>query len=216
LINFAQTRSLPVRIASLFALHEFLDELSPIQRDTLRTAASRLEGPADYTPMMDLCRGLYGDSAAIPNLLRHLPRSRHAALALGLLGNATTEVLDALWCQLKRTKDPAAQRNITFALTMLRARDVDIYVEDRLTTARTFADQASWIETIGRVGTHIHVPALIAILHDTRRSVALRAAAVQALGRMGDLRPHSPFPEATHVFAPGLEEPRIDTWLAQR
>jgi len=216
LVDFARTQPLPIQLAALFAAHGVRDQLTRVHRAALRRVVRGLDGPADYAAMIRLCRGLYRDTTAIEELLRQAPTRGDASTALGLLGNASTRIVETLGNAVDRTTDPTIRRNAACALVMLRAPELDARLVKRFEAALTFQHQASWIDTIGRVGSHASVPALIDILFDERRPVALRAAAVQALGRMGDLRPRSPFTNASHLFIPGLEEPRISSWLAQR
>jgi len=216
LVDFARTQSLPIRLAALFAAHGIRDQLTRKHRAALRHVVRGLDGPADYAAMIRLCRGLYRDTTAIEELLQQTPTQGDASTALGLLGSASTRVVETLGNALDRTTDPTIRRKAACALVMLRAPELDARLLERFEAARSFRHQASWIDTIGRVGSHASVPTLIELLFDERRPVALRAAAVQALGRIGDLRPRSPFTNASHLFVPGLEEPRISSWLAQR
>jgi len=218
-MDFARSDILAIRLAALLGLTQRLGDLDSEQRTRVRADARALADatvPSEYQPTIDLCRALHGDKASIPDLIRRVPSSPSASLALGLLLEAQPTVIDALRSAVEKTNRPAIRTNAAIALTLLRQRNHIAWLIRRLKTSRSFLEQSTIVSVLGRIGDQTAADPLLDVYLDPRRPAALRAAAAQALGRLADLRRTDPFLRDSTLFVPGLAEPVVEGWLAQR
>ncbi|MGQ0612575.1 MAG: HEAT repeat domain-containing protein [Planctomycetaceae bacterium] len=143
-----------------------------------------------------LARGIVQDKTALDTLIACAgnksgdPSLRgYACVALGLLGDASQDVKDALATALADGKKSAdLRRDAALGLGLLKdARIVETLIEE-LKAAKTFAVQGGLITAIGTIGDHRALTPLVEILNDRTQPAQTRALAAVGLGMIGDLR----------------------------
>ena len=150
---------------------------------------------ADTKAAFMLSRGLMRDSTATEELV-NIVASRSAdptlrgfcAVALGLLGDASDTVKDALKTALEERKSADLRRDAATGLGLLRDADVVKILLDELKKAKSFAVQGQLITAIGTIGDHNAIAPLVEILDDKSQNTQTRAMAAVGLGMIGDLR----------------------------
>jgi HEAT repeat protein len=150
---------------------------------------------ADTRAAFLLSRGLVRDRSAVPELIEiAASRSKDATLrgyccvALGLIGEASSDVRAALKLALAERRSVDLRRDAATGLGLLRDHEaVDILLEE-LRKARSFAVQGQLITAIGTIGDQAAIPPLVEILDDRSQPTQTRAMAAVGLGMIGDLR----------------------------
>ncbi|MEM8884418.1 MAG: HEAT repeat domain-containing protein [Planctomycetota bacterium] len=142
-----------------------------------------------------LTRGLLKDKTAIEECVKLITRKGDPVLrgfccvALGLIGEATENVKDALKIALAERKSTDLRRDAATALGLMRDADVVKMLIEELDKSKSFAVQGQLITAIGTIGDHTAIDPLIDILDNTSRPSAARALAAVGLGMIGDLLP---------------------------
>jgi len=142
-----------------------------------------------------LARGLVKDETAIDELIGTVAQRRtdpmlrgYACVALGLIGEARTDVKDVIKLALRERKSTDLRRNAATGLGLLHDADAVRFLIRELEKARSFAVQGQLITAIGTIGDHQAIPPLIRILDDASQPAATRAMAAVGLGMIGDVR----------------------------
>jgi len=219
LLAFAQSDNLAIQTAALLAAGRRLLDFDAEQRRQLTARARALASgpePSEYRSLIGICRALHADRTAIPELLPRVAHEPHASLALGLLMDTRQPVLTALHAAARTSRIAAVRQGAAMALTMLRENSHKDALVKQLRQSTSFFDQATLVATLGRIRARAAIDPLIGILLDPKRTAALRALAARALGHIGDFRSRSTFEDDACAFVPGLDEPLVDAWLAQR
>ena len=118
----------------------------------------------------------------------------YAALALGLIGNATPEVTKAIAAALQERSSEELRRQTATALGLLgnpsvpgtRQDAVDLLLEE-LKQARNQAHKGEVVLALARIGDHRALELLVKTLKDEQEQDLTRALAVSGLGVIGDL-----------------------------
>jgi len=150
---------------------------------------------ADTKAAFMLARGLMRDTTATEELV-NIVASRSAdptlrgfcSVALGLMGDASDSVKDALKAALEERKSADLRRDAATGLGLLRDADVVKILLDELKKAKSFAVQGQLITAIGTIGDHNAIAPLVEILDDKTQNTQTRAMAAVGLGMIGDLR----------------------------
>jgi HEAT repeat protein len=136
------------------------------------------------------------DRSAVPELTEiAASRSKNSMLrgyccvALGLIGEATTDVKAALKLALAERRSVELRRDAATGLGLLRDREAVGILLDALRKARSFAVQGQLITAIGTIGDQQAIPPLVKLLDDRSQPAQTRAMAAVGLGMIGDLRP---------------------------
>lgn len=163
--------------------------------DHLRKLSGKMRD-ADTRAAFLLSRGLVRDRSAVPELTEIVSsRSKNAVLrgfscvALGLIGQATTGVRDALKLALKERRSVDLRRDAATGLGLLGDREAVGILLEELRKARSFAVQGQLITAIGTIGDQEAIAPLVEILDDRSQPAQTRAMAAVGLGMVGDLRP---------------------------
>jgi HEAT repeat protein len=150
---------------------------------------------ADTKAAFMLARGLMRDTSATEELVSIVSsRSEDGLLrgfccvSLGLMGDASAPVKDALKLALDERKSVDLRRDAATGLGLLRDADVVKILLEELKQAKSFAVQGQLITAIGTIGDHTAIAPLVQILDDRTQNTATRAMAAVGLGMIGDLR----------------------------
>jgi len=142
-----------------------------------------------------LSRGLVKDQSAIEELVSIVSkRSADSVLrgfccvSLGLIGDASEHVKDAMKLALSERKSEDMRRDAATGLGLLRDAEVGKLLLDYLKKAKSFAVQGQLITAIGTIGDHTAIDPLVQILDDKSEPAQTRAMAAVGLGMIGDLR----------------------------
>ena len=161
----------------------------------LRDLSEKRKGN-DMKACLMLCRGLVQDKTAIADMVTIISKKGSdpvlrgfCCTALGLLGDASENVKDALKIALQDRKSTDLRRQAATGLGLLRDAEVVKLLLGNLKKARSFAVQGQLITAIGTIGDHTAIDPLVRILDDTSQSAQTRAMAAVGLGMIGDLRP---------------------------
>jgi len=143
-----------------------------------------------------LARGIVKDKSAVNDLVEVTANRStdavlrgYACVALGLIGDASDPVKEAIKAALLEKKNVDLRRDAATGLALLRdARVVDLLLAE-LKEAKSFAVQGQLITAIGTIGDHRAITPLVDILKDTKNQrTQTRALAAVGLGLIGDLR----------------------------
>jgi HEAT repeat protein len=174
--------------------------MDPAMLTKIRTTLTKLSQKykdTDTKAAMLLSRGLLKDKTAIEECVKIASRKGDPVLrgfccvALGLIGESSENVKDALKDALNERKSTDLRRDAATALGLLRDADVVKLLIEELKRAKSFAVQGQLITAIGTIGDHTAIDPLIDILDNTSRPSASRAMAAVGLGMIGDLLPIS-------------------------
>jgi HEAT repeat protein len=156
---------------------------------------SRKSKDADTKAAFMLARGLVKDETAVRELVEIVARRRgnevlrgYCCVALGLIGDARSDVKDVIKLALRERRSTELRRNAATGLGLLRDADAVHFLIRELERAKSFAVQGQLITAIGTIGDHQAIPPLIGILDDRAQSHATRAMAAVGLGMIGDAR----------------------------
>ncbi len=111
-----------------------------------------------------------------------------ACVALGLVGNTSDNVKNAMKLALKERKSVDLRRDAATGLALLRDAEVVKLLLEELKRAKSFAVQGQLITAIGTIGDHTAIDPLVKILDDTNEPAQTRAMAAVGLGMIGDLQ----------------------------
>lgn len=150
---------------------------------------------ADTKAAFMLSRGLVKDRTAIDELVR-IAAKRSAdptlrgfsCVALGLIGDASDSVKDAMKLALRERKSTDLRRDAATGLGLLRDAEVVKLLLAELAKAKSFAVQGQLIQAIGTIGDHTAIEPLVDILDNKTQPSQTRAMAAVGLGMIGDLR----------------------------
>jgi len=174
------------------------DGMDVSMRDRIRETLVKLSekyNDAETKAAMMLSRGLLRDRTAIDECVRIVSRRGNPVLrgfccvALGLIGEPTENVKDALQEALRERTSTELRRDAATALGLMRDADLVPMLVRELERAKSFTVQGQLITAIGTIGDHRAVAPLIEILDNTNRPAAARAMAAVGLGMIGDLLP---------------------------
>ncbi|MHC4957465.1 MAG: HEAT repeat domain-containing protein [Planctomycetota bacterium] len=142
-----------------------------------------------------LARGLVQDKSAIEALVKtvskrsaHTMLRGHGCVALGLIGDNSDDVKDALRLALQDRRDVNVRRNAATGLSLLRDATTVTLLLDELKKARSFAVQGQLITAIGTIGDYRAVTRLVELLDDKDQPTQTRAMAAVGLGMIADLQ----------------------------
>lgn len=142
-----------------------------------------------------LCRGLVKDPTAIEECVQVVAKRSAApvlrgfcCVALGLIGDASEHVKDAMKLALRERKSTDLRRDAATGLGLLRDAEVVKLMLDELRKAKSFAVQGQLITAIGTIGDHTAIQPLVDILDSKSQPAQTRAMAAVGLGMIGDLR----------------------------
>jgi HEAT repeat protein len=175
---------------------------------------------ADTKAAFMLARGLVKDKAATEELVT-IASSKSGdsvlrgfcCVALGLMGDASEPVKDALKIALDERKSPDLRRDAATGLGLLRDADVVKLLLNMLQNSNSFAVQGQLITAIGFIGDHTAIPPLVQILDDTSLNTATRAMAAVGLGMIGDLRELPPLARLSQNYNYRASVPDLDELL---
>jgi HEAT repeat protein len=150
---------------------------------------------ADTKSAFMLCRGLVKDRTAVDELVG-IAAKRSAdptlrgfsCVALGLIGDASDSVKDAMKLALRERKSTDLRRDAATGLGLLRDAEVVKLLLGELEKAKSFAVQGQLIQAIGTIGDHTAIEPLVEILDNKSEPSQTRAMAAVGLGMIGDLR----------------------------
>jgi HEAT repeat protein len=174
---------------------------------------------ADTKAAFMLSRGLVRDNAATEELVTLASSNGDPTLrgfccvALGLMGDASESVKDALKIALAERKSPDLRRDAATGLGLLRDADVVKDLLEMLKGAQSFAVQGQLITAIGTIGDHTAIAPLVQILDDTSQNTATRAMAAVGLGMIGELRELSPLARISQNYNYRASVPDLDELL---
>jgi HEAT repeat protein len=174
---------------------------------------------ADTKAAFMLSRGLVRDTAATEELVTLASSNGDPTLrgfccvALGLMGDASESVKDALKIALAERKSPDLRRDAATGLGLLRDADVVKDLLEMLSSAQSFAVQGQLITAIGTIGDHTAIAPLVAILDDVTQNTATRAMAAVGLGMIGELRELSPLARISQNYNYRASVPDLDELL---
>ncbi|MGH7163210.1 MAG: HEAT repeat domain-containing protein [Planctomycetota bacterium] len=150
---------------------------------------------ADTQAAFYLSRGILKDRSAIEEmtLLAADPSKDptirgFSCVALGLIGDASDKVKEALKIALTDRKIVDLKRDAATGLGLLRDAEVVKVLLDELKQAKSFAVQTQVIQAIGTIGDHTAIDPLVEILDNKNESAQTRAMAAVGLGMIGDLQ----------------------------
>jgi HEAT repeat protein len=124
----------------------------------------------------------------------------YAALALGMLGEASKESVDGIVAALREGSSEELRLQAATALGLLGRRDaVDMLLKE-LSDADTQVVQGQIVTALGHIGDDRAIAPLIAIVRDDARPDLTRAMAVVGLGLVGDLEPVPSFSRISASF----------------
>ncbi len=162
--------------------------------DHLRKLSNKFK-PKDLKAAFLLARGIVGDKSAVEDLVMHASKRSedpvlrgYACIALGLIGDARTDVKDAIKTALKTRKSAALRVSAATGLGLLDDAGVVKFLIDELKASKSFAVQGQLIQAIGKIGDHKAITPLIEILDNTKKPAQTRAMASVGLGMIGDTR----------------------------
>jgi len=175
---------------------------------------------ADTKAAFMLARGLVRDNTATEELVT-IASSKSgdpvlrgfSCVALGLMGDASDTVKDALKIALEERKNADLRRDAATGLGLLRDADVVKLLLDMLSQAQSFAVQGQLITAIGTIGDHTAIAPLVQILDDTSMNTATRAMAAVGLGMIGDLREMTPLGRLSQNYNYRASVPDLDELL---
>ncbi|MHC4136246.1 MAG: HEAT repeat domain-containing protein [Planctomycetota bacterium] len=156
---------------------------------------SRKYKDADTKAAFMLARGLVKDQTAVGELIEIVAQRGadpvlrgYGCVALGLIGDARSDVKDVIKLALRERKSTDLRRNAATGLGLLRDADAVRFLVRELEKAKSFAVQGQLILAIGTIGDHQAIAPLIRILDDRSQPAATRAMAAVGLGMIGDAR----------------------------
>jgi HEAT repeat protein len=174
------------------------DPMDPDVRQKIKQKLVKLSGKfkdADTKAAFMLARGLMKDKSAIEELVNTVSKKSadpvlrgFSCVALGLIGDASDHIKDALKLGLRERKGTDLRRNAATGLALLRDAEVVKLLLMELKKAKSFAVQGQLITAIGTIGDHTAIDPLVQILDDKSQPLATRAMAAVGLGMIGDLR----------------------------
>jgi HEAT repeat protein len=174
------------------------DAMDPDLREKIVQKLKKLSGKykdADTKAAFMLARGLMKDSSAIEDLVNTASKKSadpvlrgFSCVSLGLIGDASDHIKDALKLCLRERKSTDLRRQAATGLALLRDADVVKLLLAELKKAKSFAVQGQLITAIGTIGDHTAIDPLVQILDDRSQPLATRAMAAVGLGMIGDLR----------------------------
>ncbi len=175
---------------------------------------------ADTKAAFMLARGLVRDATATEELVT-IASSKSGdpvlrgfcCIALGLMGDASEPVKDALKIALDERKSIDLRRDAATGLGLLRDPDVVKLLLDMLQNSTSFAVQGQLITAIGTIGDHTAIAPLVQILDDTSMNTATRAMAAVGLGMIGDLRELPPLARLSQNYNYRASVPDLDELL---
>lgn len=175
---------------------------------------------ADTKAAFMLARGLVRDTTATEELVTVASSKSgdpvlrgFCCVALGLMGDASEPVKEALKISLGERKNADLRRDAATGLGLLRDADVVKLLLDMLNQAQSFAVQGQLITAIGTIGDHNAIAPLVAILDDTTMNTATRAMAAVGLGMIGDLRELPPLARLSQNYNYRASVPDLDELL---
>jgi len=174
---------------------------------------------ADTKAAFMLARGLMRDASATEELVNLASSNGDPTLrgfccvALGLMGDASDNVKDALKIALGERKSADLRRDAATGLGLLRDADVVKLLLDMLKQAQSFAVQGQLITAIGTIGDHTAIAPLVQILDDRTQNTATRAMAAVGLGMIGDLRELPPLARLSQNYNYRASVPDLDELL---
>jgi len=162
--------------------------------DKLRALSEKFKD-ADTQAAFYLARGILKDKTAIDELTMLAADSGKdpllrgpCCLALGLIGDTSDKVKDALKLALADKKSVDLRRDAATGLGLLRDADVVKLLLDELKKAKSFAVQEQIIKAIGTIGDHTAIDPLVELLDNKNENQGTRAMAAVGLGMIGDLQ----------------------------
>jgi HEAT repeat protein len=176
------------------------EPMDPAMRSRIKDALIKLSDKykdTDTKAAMMLGRGLLKDKSAVEECVKLITRKGDPTLrgfccvTLGLIGEASENVKDALKLALADRRSTDLRRDAATGLGLLKDADAVKLLIDELKAAKSFAVQGQLITAIGTIGDHTAIDPLIDILDNTSRPSAARAMAAVGLGMIGDLLPLS-------------------------
>jgi HEAT repeat protein len=174
---------------------------------------------ADTKAAFMLARGLVRDTTATEELVSVASSNGDPTLrgfccvALGLMGDASDSVKEALKIALNERKSPDLRRDAATGLGLLRDADVVKLLLDMLQQAQSFAVQGQLITAIGTIGDHTAIAPLVQILDDQSQNTATRAMAAVGLGMIGELRELPPLARLSQNYNYRASVPDLDELL---
>jgi len=163
-------------------------------RETLARQSDKRKDPDTKSAFM-LARGLIKDRAAVDELTALASKKSgnptlrgFSCVALGLIGDASESVKDAMKLALRERKSVDLRRDAATGLGLLRDAEVVDLLIDELRKAKSFAVQGQLITAIGTIGDHNAINPLVELLDDTSQPAQTRALASVGLGMIGDVR----------------------------
>jgi len=174
------------------------DKMDPDVRKKIADKLIKLSSKykdADTKSAFMLARGLIKDKSAIEDVVYTVSKKSadpllrgFGCVALGLIGDASDHVKDAIKLCLRERKSTDLRRDAATGLALLRDSEVVPVLLGELKKAKSFAVQGQLITAIGTIGDHTAIDPLVQILDDRSQPLATRAMAAVGLGMIGDLR----------------------------
>ncbi len=174
------------------------DKMDPDLRNKIAQKLIKLSSKykdADTKAAFMLSRGLMKDKTAIEELVNIVSKKStdpvlrgFSCVSLGLIGDASDHIKDALKLGLRERKSTDLRRDAATGLALLRDAEVVKLLLAELKKAKSFAVQGQLITAIGTIGDHTAIDPLVQILDDRSQPLATRAMAAVGLGMIGDLR----------------------------
>jgi len=162
--------------------------------DHLRKLSIKFK-PKDMKAAFMLARGIVRDKTAVEVLVMHASKRAEdpvlrgfACVALGLIGDGSDDVKEAIMTALDSRKSAALKVHAATGLGLLDDAGIVKLLIDQLKGSKSFAVQGQLIQAIGKIGDHTAIIPLIEILDDTKKPAQTRAMASVGLGMIGDLR----------------------------
>jgi hypothetical protein len=181
----------------------FVEDHQRFKQRALETLREGLAGTVDKKVTAGFCVavGIARDSGSRRDLLAFVRDGKgdkmlrgYAALALGLVGEANTEILRAITGALRERSTRELRRQSAVALGLLGdhvlpgtgKRVVHVLLEE-LKEARSQSHKGQIVLALASIGNHEAVDDLVRILKDDREQDLTRALACAGLGLVGDL-----------------------------
>jgi len=176
-------------------------EIEPMPADqreeivkTLRDLSDKFKD-SDTKSAFLLSRGLVRDQSAVDELTEIVAKRSadpvlrgFSCVALGLIGDASENVKDAMKLALRERKSTDLRRDAATGLALLRDAELVQLILNELKDAKSFAVQGQLITAIGTIGDHTAIEPLVQLLDDKSQPSQTRAMAAVGLGMIGDLR----------------------------
>jgi HEAT repeat protein len=175
---------------SVMAYGEFRHRSIQVLRDGLQSKKLAKRGRAAYATAL----GILQDRGSIPELVQLAADKKedtelrgYAALSLGLIGVASSNVLKPLRTALRERRTEELRQQMATALGLLRDREAVPLLLEELRTAKSQNVKGQVVLALARIGDARAVDPLIACLEDKQEQDLTRALACAGLGVIGDL-----------------------------